>query len=77
VSDKNFKVKNGLTIQGTTDTLITADNSGGILIAGAPISSLPSQTSNSGKFLTTNGTDASWSVIVTDPTPSVFMLMGA
>jgi hypothetical protein len=30
MADKNFKVKNGLTIQGTVDTLITADNSGGI-----------------------------------------------
>jgi hypothetical protein len=35
MSDKNFKVKNGLTIQGTTDTLISADNSGGLLINGA------------------------------------------
>jgi hypothetical protein len=34
MSDKNFKVKNGLTIQGTTDTLITADNSGGISLDG-------------------------------------------
>jgi hypothetical protein len=37
VSDKNFKVKNGLTIQGTVDTLITADNSGGVLVNGSPI----------------------------------------
>ena len=37
MSDKNFKVKNGLTIQGTTDTLITADNSGGVLVNGNPI----------------------------------------
>ena len=37
MSDKNFKVKNGLTIQGTTDTLITADNAGGILVNGSPI----------------------------------------
>jgi hypothetical protein len=34
MSDKNFKVKNGLTIQGTEDTLITADNSGGISLDG-------------------------------------------
>jgi hypothetical protein len=27
--------------------------------------------------LTTNGTAAAWASIVTDPTPSVFMLMGA
>ena len=41
------------------------------------VDALPSQTSNSGKYLTTNGTAASWASIVTDPTPSVFMLMGA
>jgi hypothetical protein len=34
MSDKNFKVKNGLTIQGTVDTLITADNSGGLSLDG-------------------------------------------
>jgi hypothetical protein len=37
MSDKNFKVKNGLTIQGTVDTLITADNAGGILVNGAAV----------------------------------------
>jgi hypothetical protein len=41
------------------------------------VNALPSQTGNSGKYLTTNGTAASWSTIVTDPTPSIFMLMGA
>jgi len=41
------------------------------------VNALPSQTGNSGKYLTTNGTSASWASIVTDPTPSVFMLMGA
>ena len=34
MSDKNFKVKNGLTIQGTVDTLIAPDNSGGISLTG-------------------------------------------
>ena len=38
---------------------------------------VPSQTGNSGKYLTTNGTAASWAAITTDPTPTVFMLMGA
>jgi hypothetical protein len=41
------------------------------------VDALPSQTGNAGKYLTTNGTTAAWSSIVTDPTPSVFMLMGA
>ena len=43
----------------------------------ATVDALPSQTGNSGKYLTTNGSAASWSTIVTDPTPSIFMLMGA
>ena len=38
---------------------------------------VPNQTGNSGKYLTTDGTAAAWASIVTDPTPSVFMLMGA
>jgi hypothetical protein len=37
---------------------------------------LPTQTGNSGKYLTTNGTAASWGAITTDPTPTVFMLGG-
>jgi hypothetical protein len=38
---------------------------------------LPTQTGNSGKYLTTNGSAASWGAITTDPTPTVFLLMGA
>jgi hypothetical protein len=41
------------------------------------VDALPSQSGNAGKYLTTNGTAAAWASIVTDPTPSVFMLMGA
>jgi hypothetical protein len=41
------------------------------------ISSLPSQSGNSGKYLTTNGSAASWATITTDPTTTVFLLMGA
>lgn len=41
------------------------------------ISSLPSQTGNNGKYLTTDGSTASWATITTDPTPTVFLLMGA
>lgn len=37
----------------------------------------PSQTGNSGKYLTTNGSTTSWGAITTDPNPNVFMLMGA
>ena len=58
-------------------------NSGKFLTTNGTVSSwgavdaLPSQTGNAGKYLTTNGTAATWSTIVTDPTPSIFMLMGA
>lgn len=38
---------------------------------------LPTQTGESGKYLTTNGTTASWASVTTDPNPSVFLLMGA
>jgi hypothetical protein len=38
---------------------------------------LPAQTSNSGKYLTTDGTTPSWAAIVTDPLPQIMMLMGA
>lgn len=42
-----------------------------------PPQALPSQSGNGGKYLTTNGSAASWATITTDPTPSVFLLMGA
>jgi hypothetical protein len=38
---------------------------------------VPTQTGNSGKYLTTDGTTSSWAAVVTDPTPTAFMLMGA
>jgi hypothetical protein len=43
----------------------------------ATLDALPSQSSNSGKYLTTDGSTASWAAITTDPLPSVFLLMGA
>lgn len=41
------------------------------------IDALPSQGGNNGKYLTTDGSTASWATITTDPTPTVFLLMGA
>ena len=84
---------NGTTIP-SSKTLVATDstdyvvpsqtgNSGKFLTTNGTVSSwgavdaLPSQTGNAGKYLTTNGTTATWSTIVTDPTPSIFMLMGA
>jgi hypothetical protein len=39
--------------------------------------SLPSQAGNAGNYLTTNGSVASWAPVISDPTPTTFMLMGA
>jgi len=39
--------------------------------------SLPSQTGNGGKFLTTDGSAESWATVTTDPTADIFMMMGA
>lgn len=49
----------------------------GTVLSWSAVDALPSQTGNDGKYLTTNGTAASWATITTDPTPSVFLLMGA
>jgi hypothetical protein len=38
---------------------------------------LPDQDGQDGKYLTTDGTEASWSTITTDPTPQIFLLMGS
>ena len=36
----------------------------------------PSQTGNTGKYLTTDGSTTSWGAITTDPTPQILMLGG-
>jgi len=63
---------------GSDGYLLTASSTAanGIAWAEAPIS-LPSQTGNSGKYLTTNGSTASWAAITTDPLTDIFMMMGA
>jgi hypothetical protein len=62
---------------GSNGQYLKADSSTATGLVWASVDALPSQTGNSGKYLTTNGTAASWASIVTDPTPSIFMLMGA
>ena len=63
---------------GTDGYLLTASSTAtnGVTWAAAPVS-LPSQTGNSGKYLTTNGSTASWGAITTDPLTDIFMMMGA
>jgi len=63
---------------GSDGQILTAASTAtyGVQWAAAPVS-LPSQTGNNGKYLTTDGTTASWAAITTDPTATVFLLMGA
>ncbi len=63
---------------GTDGYILTASSTAtnGITWASAPVS-LPSQTGNGGKYLTTDGSTASWAAITTDPLTDIFMMMGA
>ena len=71
------------TISNVGDVTITSATTGDVLQwngaawVNAEIDALPAQTGNSGKYLTTDGTDASWDTLVTDPNPQIFLLMGA
>ena len=60
----------GLTGGGTSGTVTLSLDTTSVYV-------VPSQATHSGKYLTTNGSAASWASVVTDPTPTVFMLMGA
>jgi hypothetical protein len=70
-------------LDGLTDVVITSAATSQVLkydgtnwINGSD-EGLPSQTGNDGKYLTTDGSTASWGSVTTDPTPTVFLLMGA
>jgi hypothetical protein len=58
---------NGTTIP-SSKTLVATDSTAFVV---------PSQTSNAGKYLTTDGTTSSWGAVTTDPTADIFMMMGA
>lgn len=60
-----------------TNSSITINGSSVSLGGSVSITGLPSQTGNNGKYLTTDGTNASWAAITTDPNPQIFMMMGA
>jgi hypothetical protein len=68
---QNFKIKHGLNLgdHELIDSLgnINLPAGANIQIDSAPLDALPDQTGQFGKYLTTNGTDASWGVI-TQPT---------
>jgi hypothetical protein len=62
---------------GTNNQVLAANSATATGLEWQTLDALPDQTGNAGKYLSTDGTDASWETIVTDPTPTVFMLMGA
>ena len=61
---------------GANDTVLMADSSTATGLKWSAYDPLPSQTGNSGKFLTTNGTATSWGTVSTDPIPQILMLGG-
>jgi len=67
----------------TAGTGLTGGGSSGTVTLNLDTTSIyvvPSQTGESGKFLTTDGSSSSWATVsagVTDATPTVFLLMGA
>jgi len=62
---------------GSDGQVLTANSAQADGVEWTTVSALPSQTSNAGKYLTTNGTAASWATVTTDPVPDIFMMMGA
>jgi len=55
---------------GSTQYMLLTDGSGTVSWGAQPVAGLPSQTGNSGKLLSTNGTSASWTSTITDATNS-------
>jgi hypothetical protein len=67
----------GVLAVGSNGTVLVADSAEATGLKWSAYDPLPSQTGNTGKYLTTDGSSTSWGAITTDPTPTVFMLMGA
>jgi hypothetical protein len=61
---------------GSNGQVLMADSSTATGLKWSAYDPLPSQTGNSGKFLTTNGTATSWGTVSTDPIPQILMLGG-
>jgi hypothetical protein len=83
-----FDAKGDLLVATSADTpgKLTVGSNGYVLKANSATATglewgaydpLPSQSGNTGKYLTTDGSTTSWGAITTDPTPTVFLLMGA
>jgi hypothetical protein len=82
-----FDAKGDLLVATSADTpgKLTVGSNGQVLMADSSTATglkwsaydpLPSQSGNSGKFLTTNGTATSWGTVSTDPIPQILMLGG-
>jgi hypothetical protein len=69
-------VNANVTNEKLANSAITINGSAVSLGGSVTISGLPDQTGNAGEYLTTDGVNASWAPIVTDPTPTVFLLGG-
>ena len=66
----------GVTFVNTSTNPVTIGTSS-IIFSVYTSASLPTQTGNAGKYLTTDGTTPSWASVTTDPKPDIFMMMGA
>lgn len=62
---------------GSNGQVLTANSAQADGVEWTTLDALPSQTGNTGKYLTTNGTAASWATITTDPLTDIMMMMGA
>lgn len=61
---------------GTNGQVLTASSGAAAGVAWTTVDALPSQSGQAGKYLTTDGSIASWAAVTTDPTPTAFLLGG-
>lgn len=61
---------------GANNTVLVADSSTATGLKWSAYDPLPSQTGNSGKYLTTNGSTASWAAVATISTGKVYFMRG-
>lgn len=72
INGANNTITNVSLSTGVTGTLPIANGGTGQITANAALNALlPSQTSNSGKYLTTNGTDSSWASLPGSTLPTI------
>jgi len=70
----------GILSAGLDGQYLVADSSAPTGLAWVDVDALPDQTGEAGKYLTTDGSTASWATVEGgggDPTPQIFLMMGA